>query len=246
MRLFKSRKSAENISSTPTSSPSAQSVSKALTNYKELTGKTKSSSSSSSTSSTTSCLTVEHITTGGTISLHLSSSSLPDLYDSPANILSSNLPRTQANLKDHITETEMEIDKDSNNGKQKNNSSISNNTNCKLNELQLSMTTSCRGRRSLPAVNTNSSINDKKHSLPTSAVLTSSNILKEFSCGNSDSKCNSNANSTFLQHCTNNKSNKFVGAPVIGNKSCNNGKDTFLFYLKCTSKQNVASSSRKW
>ncbi|KAL5289199.1 hypothetical protein ACFFRR_009402 [Megaselia abdita] len=229
MRLFKSRKSIENVSSTSTSPTPSQSFSTAITNYQQIAGKTK-SPSSSSTSSTTSCSTVEAVTTAGaTPSLQqISSSSLPDLYDSPVKILScSNLATNATSLQDSIAEKEMDIDRASNvcsNSCKRKTSSISNNTNLKLNEFPLNMITTGRSRHSLPGVNSNSSsLYDKKHSLPTSAVATSSSMLKEYTGTRSiDGTINGNVNSSLMQQCTNNNSNKSVGPVVIGNKSCNN------------------------
>lgn len=236
MRLFKSRKSIENISSASTSSTPSQPFSTAITNYQQLTGKPKSSSSSSSTSSTTSCSTVEAVTTAATPSLQqLSSLSLPDLYDSPVKILScSNLPTTATSLQDSIVEKEMEIDRASNvcsNSCKQKTSSTSNNTIFKLNEYQLNMITTGRGRRSLPGVSVNSSSYDKKHSLPTSVVMASTTHLKEFNSSDINGSSISNVSSVFMQQCTNNNSNKSVGTPVIGNKSCNNGKTLFILIL---------------
>lgn len=222
MRLFKSRKSIENISSPSTSSSPSPSFSTAITNYQQITGKTKSSSSSSSSIS---CPTVEAVTTTGASTQQLSSSSLPDLYESPVKILSCSNLTTTTSLQDSIEEKDRASNICINNSCKKKTSSASNanNTNFKLNEFQLNMIPTGRSRHSLPGVNSNSSsLYDKKHSLPISTVTTSSNILKEFiSSSSNSSNINGNVKSKFMQQCTNESTNNSVGTVAIGNKSCN-------------------------
>lgn len=237
MRLFKSRRSIENISSSPTCSIPSQSCVTSITNNQHITGKPKSSSSSSSASSTTSCSTVEVITTGATHSLQpLSSSSLPDLYDSQVKILSCSTKRIQDSTE--AKDSKLEKDDISNvcsfSIKKK-----TDNTNFKLNELPTNMVTTSRNRHSLPGVNSNSfSLYDKKHSLPTSMMMTSSNITKECSSSGKVSTMNGNVSScsTMLQQYSNNNSNNSTEMTIIGNKHNNNGKKIFrkyyIFFLK--------------
>lgn len=227
MRLFKSRKSIENISSP--SSNSFQPFSS------EITVKNK-SSSSSPTSSTTCCSTMEGIAGVRPTLQQLSSSSLPDLHDSPAKLLRClNQPTTTTNLQASVVGKEIDIERASklftNNCKQ-NISSTSNNTNLNLNEFQLSSEKSGVGRRSLQVINSDASLYDKKQT--SSAIEASPGVDN---CSN----IYSYVNSAFIPQCTNNNSNRSAGTPISGNKNSNNGNKNKTYVKAFAIRQHFAT-----